>query len=89
VTTDKTVKLSEADELRAHWHSFCDCDVFEGADTFAERMEDAGLIELRDVEQSDIDENPFASELGIELGGMIWVLTDAGRAILNGEKTND
>ncbi len=75
-------QTAPADDLRAYWHLFCDCDLFEGADTFAERMEAAGLIELRDVEQSDIDSVMFASELGIELGGMIWVLTDAGLAAL-------
>lgn len=72
------------DEFRRHWHDFCDCDTFEGCDTFAERMELAGFIELVPVD-ADALESSFAEERGIVPGGMMWTLTSAGRAALDGE----
>lgn len=72
-------------ELRAHWNAFCDADPFEGADTFADRMEAHGLIQLRAVTVHDLEES-FAAERGIEKGGSIWVLTKKGRAVVTSGK---
>ena len=69
------------DDLRKHWGSFCDCDPFEGAADFSERMEAAGFIRLRSVTRDDL-EQAFAAELGIERGGMVWDLTAKGRKAL-------
>ena len=68
-------------DLKDHWHSFCDADPFEGGDTFAERMEARGLIELVAVTQEALEDG-FAAERGIEPGGSMWQLTEAGRASL-------
>lgn len=74
------------EDLRANWGAFCDADPFEGADTFAERMEACGFIRLRMVRKSDLEES-FAAERGIEAGGYLWELSKAGRAALaNAEK---
>ncbi len=73
------MKLTERDDLRKNWHSFCDCDPFDGADTFPDRMEAAGLIELLPVTDDDL-EQAFAEELGIIPGGMVWHLTESGRS---------
>ncbi|MBP2459621.1 MULTISPECIES: hypothetical protein [unclassified Rhizobium] len=70
-----------AELLRQHWSSFCDADAFPGSDIFADRMEAAGFIELVPVTKEAL-ENHFAAERGIELGGMMYSLTDAGRAAL-------
>lgn len=78
--SDATELDAEAD-LALHWIDFCHCDRFDGIDTFAERMEAAGLIYLDEVEADDLDD-PFASELGIEPGGKVWRLTDEGQRIL-------
>ncbi len=73
-------------DLKDHWHSFCDADPFEGGDTFAERMEARGLIELVAVTQEALEDG-FAAERGIVPGGSMWQLTEAGRASLQaGEK---
>ena len=69
------------DDLRKHWAAFCDADVFDGSDTFTERMEGAGYIELVPVDD-DALEDPFAYERGIEPGGSMWELTKKGRAAL-------
>lgn len=77
-------KLTEAQrDLREHWSDFCDADPFEGYDTFTERMEAAGLIDLVEVDDEAL-EDPFAAERGIYPGGMMWGLTPAGRAALGG-----
>lgn len=65
-------------ELRAHWHDFCDCDSFPTSEGFTDRMEAAGLIEWRPVDDDDL-EQAFADEKGIEPGGMVYDLTDKGR----------
>lgn len=80
-------RLSEAQlELRAHWMSFCDADAFAGSADFPERMEASGLIELVEVDDDALDD-PFAAERGIERGGLMWQLTDAGRrALADGDK---
>lgn len=81
----KEKRLTEAewrdrDDLRKHWHSFCDADPFPGSDTFAQRMEDRGYARLRRVKLSDIESDPFAAERGIEVGGSLWELTEKGHA---------
>ena len=83
------MKLTKAewrtlDDFRKHWAAFCDADPFDGSDTFPERMEEAGYIELDYVNEETLQES-FASERGIEPGGMVWVLTAAGRAALQRE----
>lgn len=65
--------------LREYWASFCDADPFPGSDMFADRMEAAGLIELVPVTKEALEDN-FAAERGIEPGGMMYRLTDVGRA---------
>jgi len=72
-------------DLRKNWNDFCDCDCFEGADTFSDRMELAGLIELVPVDAEAL-EDAFAAERGIEPNGMMWRLTDAGRTTLRASK---
>jgi hypothetical protein len=74
--------LRAAEDLRAHWHDFCDCDYFDGIDTFPERMEAAGLIHARTVTKRDIQDDAFAAERGIEIDGLLWELTEAGAAAL-------
>lgn len=73
------------DDLRKNWHTFCDCDAFEGRDTFPERMEAAGFIRTRAVTKRDVADDYFAAERGIELGGMLWELTAKGRKVLSQE----
>lgn len=80
------MRLTEAewrnlDDFRKHWNTFCDADQFDGSDTFPERMESAGYIELVPVDDDALEE-PFACERGIERGGIMWALTDLGRAAL-------
>ncbi|MFZ5737686.1 MAG: hypothetical protein ACOY6K_12480 [Pseudomonadota bacterium] len=65
------------DDLRRNWRSFCDCDAFDGSADFAERMEAAGMIALRPVKESDLEES-FAAERGIERDGLLWELTYKG-----------
>ena len=84
----REIKLTEAewrnvDDLRKHWGAFCDADPFDGSDTFPDRMEAAGFVELVPVDD-DALEDAFASERGIERGGMMWSLTESGRAALDG-----
>jgi hypothetical protein len=67
--------------LREHWASFCDADPFPDSDVFADRMEAAGLIELVPVTDEALEDH-FAAERGIEPDGMMYRLTDAGRAAL-------
>lgn len=76
-------ELKPADELRAFWGAFCDADAYP--DGFPERMEAAGLIHLRPVDDDDLEE-AFAWERGIVPGGWVWSLTEAGRALLAGEQ---
>lgn len=70
-----------AKDLRAHWHSFCDADAFPGSDTFTERMELAGLVECVPVTEEAL-ESAFAAQRGVEPGGMMWVLTEAGKKVM-------
>jgi len=75
-------KLTEVQsDLRTHWHYFCDADPFYGSDTFSDRMEAAGYIELVPVDGDALDD-AFAAERGIEPDGMMWALTPAGRKAL-------
>ncbi|MGE0290639.1 MAG: hypothetical protein AB7I42_25160 [Bradyrhizobium sp.] len=78
---EEAVKADAKRQLTEHWHSFCDADPFPDSDTFAERMEAAGLIELVPVTTEALEE-AFAAERGIEPGGSMWSLTAAGRATL-------
>jgi hypothetical protein len=85
--------LSEAEwqlraELRSDWEHFCQCDwhLMQGdTATFDQRMEAAGFIDLVPVTDSAL-EMPFASELGIEKGGMMWQLTPLGSSIVKTSK---
>jgi hypothetical protein len=70
------------DDLRKHWSAFCDCDPFFGSDTFLERMEAAGYIELIPVDDDALQDS-FAAERGIEPGGMMWSLTSTGSRALD------
>lgn len=69
-------------DLCANWGRFCDADPFDGADTFTDRMEAAGLIELVPVDDEALEQS-FAAERGIEPGGTMWVLTDIGQQAVN------
>lgn len=77
---DIGARLSKAD-LRKNWAAFCDCDYFDGSETFADEMESAGLIELVPCDDDALEES-FAEERGIVKGGNMWRLTEAGRAAL-------
>lgn len=72
-------ELLPATELQTYWSAFCDCDRYP--DRFDDRMERAGLIELDDVTDDDLEDG-FARERGIEPGGFVWRLTDLGRQAL-------
>lgn len=72
----------DLDDLRKHWGAFCDADPFDGSDTFSDRMEAAGYIELVAVDDDALDSG-FAIERGIEHGGLMWTLTPAGRRALS------
>lgn len=77
----------EAEDLRRHWSAFCDADNFPGRETFTDRMEAAGLIQLVPVDEQAL-EDPFAAERGIEPGGVMWTPTKAGQAVLKAEIPN-
>ena len=68
------------EKLRAYWRSRCDGDPVPCG--FDEEMEASGLITWRSVTKRDIEDDTFAAERGIEMGGAIWVLTAAGRRAL-------
>lgn len=71
----------DSEALTIMWDAFCDADPLPNGrdiDEYLSEMEDAGLIELRDVEPDDLDD-PFAWERGIEPGGMVWTLTEKGK----------
>lgn len=84
-------KLTPDEALRRYWDDFCECD-WDRIDNNAcgdhADLEDAwmtaGLIYLRPVDEDDLDD-VFAAERGIEPGGNVWELTDAGRAALKAE----
>lgn len=80
-TRDELFRSDAILDLCSHWNIFCDADPFEDSDTFSERMEAAGLIELVPVTKDALDES-FAAERGIEPGGMMWVLTPDGHAAM-------
>jgi hypothetical protein len=85
ITPEQEAENDLERELRRHWSDFCDADPFPESDTFADRMERAGFIELVAVTDEAL-ESSFAADRGIEPGGMMWVLTDAGRDILTATK---
>lgn len=77
-------RLTEAEwrdreSLRQHWVAFCDADIVP--EDFIDRMEAAGFARLRKVTRDDL-QSTFADERGIERGGHVWVLTEAGSAAL-------
>ena len=86
-TDDDTVRVPRengmlVEWLRKYWSAFCSADAIPVAlETFTTELEAAGLIEWRKVKKSDL-ESGFASELGIEKGGSLWALTEAGRAMI-------
>lgn len=69
--------MTDAEELRAYWNVFCDADPYP--DGFEDRMEAAGFAEVRVVTNDDLHQS-FAAERGIERGGLMWCLTEAGHA---------
>jgi hypothetical protein len=72
--------MTAVEELRCYWNAFCDADQYpEG---FEDRMEAAGFAEVTPVTDDDLHQS-FAAERGIERGGMMWCLTDAGHAAFN------
>ena len=72
--------MTDAEELRCYWNAFCDADQYpEG---FEDRMEAAGFAEVTPVTDDDLHQS-FAAERGIERGGMMWCLTDAGHEAFN------
>lgn len=79
------MKLTEAEwrlreEFRRDWASFCDCDPV--AEDFPERMEAAGFIELGSADE--LPEDPFVWEkYGDDPPTTVWLLTPAGRSLLN------
>ena len=77
--TIRYADASAVQKLQALWHAFCDADPVPLE--FIDDMEKAGFVELRSVEDADLDE-AFAAERGIEAGGLLWELTDAGRRAL-------
>lgn len=86
ITPEQERENDACRELRRHWNDFCDADPFPESDTFADRMEEAGFIEFVPV-TTDALASPFAAERGVELGGMMWVLTAAGIAAFAGAST--
>lgn len=69
------IERQAAAELRQHWGAFTVADLVPAG--FIERMEAAGFAELVPVTKEALEE-PFAAELGIEPGGMMWQLTQLG-----------
>lgn len=71
------------DEIRRYWGAICDCDVVPiDTDEFKDRAERLGFLRWRAATKRDVEATPFAADLGIEVGGMIWELTAKGRKAL-------
>lgn len=83
--TDLDAEQRAYGDLRKNWGAFCDADPFPGAQDFAERMESFGLVRLRKVTSSDLQES-FAAERGTEKGGRLWELTKKGHAVLDRQR---
>jgi len=66
------------DNFAAEWDRACDADPTNDPD-FREKAEAAGLIHLVPVDDDALDDS-FAEERGIVPGGLMWELTEAGRA---------
>ena len=79
--------LTPEQKLRVYWLAFCDADPVPTE--FADDMEAAGLITWRIATKADAQRTTFAEELGIEKGRPIYVLTDAGREIVNGKRSDN
>jgi len=77
------------DDFRNHWHAFSQCDLIPiDSDEFTSRLEAEGYIEMATVTKRVLAETSFAAELGFELGGTYWKLTDKGHAALATGGTN-
>lgn len=82
VSNNITIRYNDASavqRLQALWRAFCDADPVPPE--FIDDMEKVGFVQLRSVEDADLEE-AFAAERGIEPGGLLWELTDAGRRAL-------
>jgi hypothetical protein len=77
--TERMRSHDDASCLREFWDTLTTCDFAGDTDEFVERMESAGLIVLVPVNRSIMAEDPFASELGLNIGGECWQLTAKGR----------
>lgn len=86
--TEYSHNLDDAACLREHWHDFTTCDFAGDKEEFVERMEKAGFIELVPVTKEILDDETFADELGLEIGGDCWALTAKGRAAYRGDDNN-
>ena len=94
-TESLVARLTESEwlarqDLRKNWAAFCDADAFEGSEDFADRMEAAGLVELKWLDegeaQATIDADPFwAAKFGDQMPSSVYVLTDDGRTALSNE----
>ena len=62
------------------WDDFTECEyrLIEDVDVFLESAEVLGLAEFIPVDD-DALRDPFASERGLEKGGIMWSLTKAGQ----------
>jgi len=67
-------------KMRAFWADFCDAEPVPPE--FIDDMEVARFSELTPTTDDDLN-SPFAYERGIERGGYVWRLTEAGRAALS------
>lgn len=79
--------LSEAqrlhEDLTDNWDAFCSGDPPphpRDEPDFPQCLEAHGFVELVPVDD-DALEHPFASEIGLEPGGMMWQLTPLGLAV--------
>ncbi len=77
-------KLTKAQHLREdlldNWDALCSGDPPphpRDDPGFPESLEEQGFVELVPVD-GDALEHPFASEIGLEPGGMMWRLTSLG-----------
>ena len=71
-------------DLRKNWNSFSEGTQFDGSGDFAERMEAAGLVELRPITKADLDH--FSAMRGHDVGTLWYGLTSAGAHALSEAK---
>lgn len=73
------------DDMRRYWNAMCYCDVVPiDTDDLKERMEAMGLLRWRTATRRDVEQTPFASELGIEVGRSLYELTKKGHRLMSG-----